>query len=158
MDRRKGNAENVSWDIRFKETSAPSWNDVENLEEKFYILENLTENTAYLWTVRAHCSEDSTSNWANENSFTTEPISIKETNKEVITVYASGKMIHILNSGNNYIEKVQIFDITGKLLYDYAVKSTDNVLIPTTFSSDMMVFVKIIEPKDVQVFKVLIKP
>ena len=153
----EGNEENLWWDIRFKETSAPSWNDIENLEEKFYILENLTENTAYLWTVRAHCSEDSISNWADENSFTTELNSIKNTNKELITVYSSGKMIHIINSGNNYIEKVQLFDITGKLLYDYVVKSVENVLIPTNFSSNMMVFVKIIEKNEVETFKVLIK-
>ena len=153
----EGNEENLSWEIRFKESTAPSWIDVENLEEKFYFLEDLTENTAYLWTVRANCSDNQTSEWADENNFTTQPNSINNTNIETITVFSSGKMIHILNQGNIYIERVQLFNVNGKLLFDYVVKSTDNILIPTTFSSEMIVLVKITGKNEEVNFKVLVK-
>jgi hypothetical protein len=148
---------NLNWDLRYREATTTSWNTENALETKTYSLEELTPNTAYLWSVRAHCTGDQTSNWATQNSFTTEPSGIKGLNKEQMTVFASGKMLNIINPENRYIEKVQLFDITGKLLSDYIVKSTDNVLIPTTLTSEMILFVKIIGQNEVENHKVLLK-
>ncbi|MDR2971890.1 MAG: fibronectin type III domain-containing protein [Bacteroidales bacterium] len=152
----EGNEENLSWSLRFQEASNTDWNDVDLLEEKTYFLENLNQNTAYLWTVRANCSEDRTSEWATENNFTTEPDGIVVEKKDLMTVYASGQMLNIINPENRFIEKIQLFSIDGRIVGDYLVNSTNNVLIPTTLT-EMIVFVKIIGNNDIETHKVLMK-
>jgi hypothetical protein len=152
----EGSEENLSWDLRYRETSATTWNDVEALIVKTYLLENLIPETAYLWTVRAHCSEDRISAWAEQNEFTTEPWSVDEARKTWMTVYASGQMLSIINPENRLIERVQLFGIDGRLLGDYLVNTTDNVLIPTSLS-EMIIFVKIMGNGAFEAHKVLIK-
>jgi len=153
----EGNEANLNWELRYSEAAHISWIYVDALEEKTYFLDGLIPNTVYLWTVRAHCTGDQISDWAMQNEFTTEPWSVNDIDKRMMTVYASGKMINIINPENRYIEKVQLFDITGKLLFDYVVKSTDNVLVSTTLSSEMIVFVKIIGRNEFENHKVLMK-
>ena len=152
----EGNDQNLSWDLRYCEASATSWITVEALNEKSFILEELIPNTAYLWTVRAHCAEEQTSEWATESNFTTLPLGIEGILKEAVTVYASGKVLNIINPDNRFIEKVQLFSIDGKLLGDYAVNATDNVLIPTTLN-EMILFVKIMGKEEFTTHKVLMK-
>jgi hypothetical protein len=151
----EGNEYNLSWELRYKEATNANWNNVDPLEEKTYLLEELTPNTAYLWTVRAICEDEQTSEWA-ENGFTTEPVGINETKKEQMTVYFSGKMLSIINAENRFIERVQLFGTTGNLLGEYGVNSTDNVLIPTTLS-EMIVIVKIVGINNVETHKVLVR-
>jgi hypothetical protein len=152
----EGNEENLNWDLRYKEASAPSWNDVEALEVKTYLLDELVPNTAYVWTVRANCSEDRTSDWAVQNEFTTEPIGINDVKKEQMTVYSSGKILNIINPENRFIGNVQLFGTNGNLLGEYIVNSTDNVLIPTALP-EMIAIVKIIGKNEVETHKVLVK-
>ncbi|MCL2246290.1 MAG: fibronectin type III domain-containing protein [Lentimicrobiaceae bacterium] len=152
----KGSDEDLSWDLRYRDATTTAWNNVEDLEVKSYLIEELTPNTAYLWTVRAHCSNDRTSPWATQGNFSTIESSINDLRKEWMTVFASGKMINIINVENRYIETVQLFNITGALLCDFKVNTTDNVLIPTALS-EMIAFVKIIGKDGVETHKVLIK-
>ena len=152
----EGNDQNLSWDIRYRDASTTSWNDVEALNVKTYLLEDLTPNTAYLWSVRANCTGDRVSNWATQSNFTTLPLGISGVQKETMIVYASGKMLNIINSENRFIEKVQFFSIDGKLLGDYVVNATDNVLIPTTLNETIL-FVKIIGKEEFTTHKVLMK-
>jgi chitodextrinase len=152
----EGNEENLNWDLRYKEASASSWNDVEALEVKTYVLEELTPFTVYVWTVRANCSEDQTSDWAAQNEFTTEPVGINDVKKEQMTVYSSGKMLNIINPGKRFIERVELFGISGSLLGEYAVNSTDNVLIPTALP-EMVAIVKVTGKNEVETYKVLVK-
>jgi hypothetical protein len=153
---KEGNDQNLAWDLRYREASSSSWNNVESLEERTYLLKELTPNTAYLWTVRANCSEDRTSEWAAVEAFTTDPVGIDDVRKEQMTVYASGKMINIINHAKKFIEKIQLFSIDGKLLGDYSVNSNDNVIIPTDIS-EMIVFVKIFGKNNFETHKVLVK-
>jgi hypothetical protein len=153
---KEGSDQNLNWDVRYREASSSSWNDVEALEEKTYLLEGLIPWTIYVWTVRAHCSEGRTSEWAPQNEFTTDDVGINNVTKKPITVYASGKMLNIINPENRYIEKIQLFSINGKLLGDYTVKSADNVLIPTTIN-EMMVIVKIIGEGKEENHKILMR-
>jgi len=152
----EGNEENLNWDLRYSEASVATWTNVDALDVKKYLLEELTPNTAYLWTVRAHCSDDRTSDWASENSFTTKPNNINDSNKEQMIVYASGKMISIMNPEKKYVEKIQLFSINGTVLGNYAVYSTDHILIPTNLS-EMIVFVKICSRNDIETHKILVK-
>ena len=133
------------------------WIYVDSLEEKTYFLEGLEQYTMYLWTVRAHCSEEQTSDWAEQKSFYTGGWGINNLDKEKLTVYASGKMLNIINPKNRYIEVVQLFDITGKLLSEHRVNTTANVMIPTNLSSgEMVIFVRIIGNNEVESHKVLL--
>jgi len=151
----KGSAEDLNWDLRFCEASTTVWNNVEALETTAYLLDALIPNTAYLWTVRANCPDDQTSDWANQSNFTTEPLGIC-CNEEKMSVYAAGKMISIINPENRFIESVQLFSITGSLLGNYPVNSSDNILIPNTIST-MVIFVKIIEPDKAETHKVFVE-
>jgi hypothetical protein len=156
---KEGNDQNDAWELRYREASSSSWEgDEEPIQVKTYLLEGLTPNTAYIWTVRAFCSNTHVgfSPWAEENGFTTDQVGIDDVKKGTMTVYASGKMISVINSENRYIEKVQLFDITGRLLGNYTVKSTENVLIPTTIN-EMMVIVKIIGENREENHKVLVR-
>ena len=153
-----GSDSNAFWDLRYRETSSTTWNGAEYVLEKTYLLEELTPNTAYLWTVRARCSDGhgEISPWAEENGFTTDPVGIDNVSKEQITVYASGKMISIINPENRYIENIQLFDINGRLLGDYTVKATDNVLIPTAIN-EMILIIKIFGENGAETHKVLMR-
>ena len=150
----EGNDQNLTWELRYREASSSSWNEVKPLEVKTYLLEDLTPNTAYLWMVRAVCSDDSLSGWAGEKEFTTEPLGIDDMRKDQMTVYASEKMLSVINPENIYIETIQMFDIYGRLLGNYTVKTTDNVLIPISLNN-MIVIVKIIRENGVENHKVL---
>jgi hypothetical protein len=152
----EGNEENLNWELRFKEASDSEWNNVDVLEETTYLLEELTPNTAYLWAVRALCSEERTSEWSDQIEFTTEPLAINDLKKDRMTVFASGKIINILNPENRFIEKIQLFGIQGNLLGEYVVNSTDNVLIPTTLL-DIFVLVKIVGKNETETHKCFIK-
>ena len=152
----EGDEGNLSWDLRYRDAISTSWVDIEEIEEKTYLLDELTENTAYIWTVRARCIGDQTSTWATQSNFTTEPDGIGDSGKEKITVYASGKMLSIINPENRYIEKIQLFSITGSLLGDFTVNSTDNVLI-TTNLSEMIILVNIIGQNETASHKVLLR-
>ena len=139
----EGDAENMSWDLRYREASSASWNNAEALEVCNYTLTQLAPNTAYLWTVRANCSEDRKSEWATENDFTTDDVGINDATKDRMTVYATGNMINVINPDNRYIEKIQFFSINGSLLGNYTIKSAENVIIPVT-TNETVIIVKII--------------
>ena len=152
---------NILWDLRYRVAPDTLWNNITDLTETSYILDELTPNTVYVWSVRAFCDDDIDSDaiyseWATQNEFTTEPNSTCDLEKNRMTVYASGKILNIINPENRTIEKVQLFDIQGKLLFDYTVKSTGNLLIPTILN-EMMVFIRIVGEGGYESHKLLIK-
>jgi len=151
----EGSEENLTWELRYSEAGEISWVYEDALEEKTFYLEGLIPYTVYIWTVRAHCADEQTSEWATQNSFTTETWNVSEINKKAMKVFASGKMLNIINPENRYVEKIQLFDITGKLLYDYVVNSTGNLLLPTTFLSEMVLFVNIIGRNEFESHKIV---
>ena len=147
---------NYYWELRYSEATDISWNYVEVEEETSYFLYGLSPNTAYLWTVRAHCSEEQVSEWATQNEFTTLPFGINDLSKAQMNVYASGKMLNIINTENRHIENVQLFDITGKLISEHKINSNENVLIPTNLSSTTMVFVRVVMQNGIESHKIII--
>ena len=58
------------WNLRYKAASAEEWTTVENLTEKTYTINGLTENTTYNVQVQAVNGED-VSTWTATTSFTT---------------------------------------------------------------------------------------
>jgi hypothetical protein len=153
----EGNDQNLNWDLRYREALGTSWTNINALEEKTYSLTELNPNTAYLWTVRANCSEDRTSAWATQEEFSTEEGGgISKSEREAIAVFVSGNMLNIINPESKYIEKIQIFDISGKQVGEYIVNTTVNILIPTDLKEDVAI-VKIFGKNEVEAYKVFIK-
>ena len=153
---KEGNEQNLSWEIRYRETAITLWNYINDLFEKSYLLEGLSPNTAYLWTVRAYCSEERVSAWGSQSEFITTESGISYSNRLNMTVYSSGKVITIINPENKYIESVQLFDINGKLIGDYSIMGTDNVLLPVTIN-DLVTIIKIIGQTEIESYKILNK-
>jgi len=150
---------NTRWDLRYREASDTSWININDIEETSYFLQELIPNTFYLWSVRAFCYSPTNSvysEWAPQGSFTTQQWGINEGNKNLMNVFASGKMLNIINPENRYIENIQMFDITGKLITEYKINSNENVLIPTNLSSTTMVFVRIAMQNGIENHKIVI--
>ena len=149
----------VWYDVHFKNTAVSYWLGTGGFA-KTILLDDLTPNSAYIWTVRTHCFdeliEELTSPWAPLGNFTTLPLGIHDSGKEQMNVYASGKMLNIINPEKKYIENVQLFDITGRLISEYKINSYENVLIPTNLSSTMMVFVRITMENGIENHKIII--
>ena len=121
---------NLSWDLRYRTSSATTWINEEGLTVKTYDLTNLTESTAYLWTVKATCDEGRTSAWATQNKFTTEATGINDVAINALKVYVSGNVLNIINTEHCWINNIQIYSLNGQMLYTYTIDSDENILIP----------------------------
>lgn len=121
---------NLSWDLRYRTSSATTWINEEGLTVKTYDLTNLTESTAYLWTVKATCDEGRTSAWATQNKFTTEASGINDVAINALKVYVSGNVLNIINTEHCWINNIQIYSLNGQMLYTYTIDSDENILIP----------------------------
>lgn len=121
---------NLSWDLRYRTSSATTWINEEGLTVKTYDLTNLTESTAYLWTVKATCDEGRTSAWATQNKFTTEATGINDVAVNALKVYVSGNVLNIINTEHCWINNIQIYSLNGQMLYTYTIDSDENILIP----------------------------
>jgi hypothetical protein len=123
----------VSWDLRYGVEPASgddvSYTVVESLVEKSYLLEGLQPATAYVWGVRASCEEGNSSDYAEGDGFNTTVTDIGESKSGSWNVFASGNAINIVNPGKTAIERIQLYDLSGALLKDYPVRTTENVLI-----------------------------
>lgn len=121
---------NLSWDLRYRVNTATTWNTETGLTVKTYDLANLTENTTYLWAVKATCDEGRTSAWATQKKFTTETTGISQTALNALNVYVSGNVLNVINAEHCWIENIQVYSLNGQLLYTYKIDSDENVLIP----------------------------
>lgn len=120
---------NLSWDIHYRPSSSTAWIDEKGLTEKTYDLTNLTENTAYIWAVKATCDEGRTSAWSTQNKFTTDASGISETSMNALNVFVSGNALNIINGEHCWIDNIQIYSVNGQLLNAYIINSDENVLI-----------------------------
>jgi hypothetical protein len=73
---------NLSWNIRYRDVLDTTWTIINTLQENYYLLEQLTPNTSYLWSVQANCENDTNSEWANGESFLTANICFSPINLE----------------------------------------------------------------------------
>lgn len=122
---------NLTWDLRYREGSSTSWNNVTALTEKTYTLKDLKPETAYLWTVKATCDEGRTSAWAANVRFETEKGGIEETGTDALNVFAADKMLNVINDGMVWIENIAVYSLSGQMLKLYEIDSDENVLIQT---------------------------
>ncbi|MDR0681444.1 MAG: hypothetical protein LBG15_06315 [Dysgonamonadaceae bacterium] len=124
---------NVSWDLRYGiETNVLEdvvYTFVDGLTEKSYLLQNLEPETAYVWGVRASCEEGDPSDYVAGDAFSTLTTGIGTVKGAAWSVFASGKIINILNPSRTGIDRIRLYDLNGALLKDYRVQTNENVLI-----------------------------
>lgn len=147
---------NTSWDLRYRPGNVQAWTDTLALTTTSYELTNLTENTTYLWRVKAHCAAtENESGDANQSQFTTYKTGIASI-KGDLQVFASQRIINVLNPEGAYIDNIRLYALDGSLLQDFDVRSSDNVFIPAAISRGIVI-VKVYGENVSSVFKVLIK-
>lgn len=121
----------TSFDIQYK-TATSNFVSIGNVSGNSYQLTGLTENTTYMWQVRANCFANNNSEWSNLVTFKTETtpieIGIEDLVKNSIKVYAEHQNVHILNNEGLNIDNVRIFDAYGRLIYSGAVSSDHEVI------------------------------
>jgi len=122
----------TSFDVQYK-TLLGEFVTLPSVFGSSYLLTGLTQNTTYLWRVRANCFDNNQSEWSNMISFTTEFTTIDQTGiedfvKSQIKVYAERQNVHIVNNEGLNIDNVRIFDAYGRLVYSNAVNTTHEVI------------------------------
>jgi hypothetical protein len=150
------NEANTSWALHHRSGTVFEWTDVPDLTEKTYMLTGLTEDTHYLWSVKASCEETANeSGYASANEFDTTETGIASVNGE-LRVEVSNQLISVLNPEGAYIDYIRLYATDGSLLQDFSVRSTDNVLIPTSIIQKTAI-VKVVGNNSQATFKVLVK-
>ncbi|MDR2805752.1 MAG: fibronectin type III domain-containing protein, partial [Dysgonamonadaceae bacterium] len=150
---------NTSWDLRYRAGTGAdqSWKNSTGLTATSYELTGLTENTAYLWRVKAHCAETGNeSDYASQEEFATTQTGIGPISGGALKVAVSHRLVSVLNPEGAYINNIQLYAIDGSLLQDFNVRSSDNVLIPTSITQKIAI-VKVIGNDTQAVFKALVK-
>jgi hypothetical protein len=121
---------NTAWDVRYKPAAAEEWTNVPALNATSYELTGLTENTAYLWQVKAYCdSEGNESEYTGNAEFSTITTALASISTG-LNVTLSGHALSILNAKGARIDRVRLYAADGSLRQDFPVQSTGNVLIP----------------------------
>lgn len=134
---------NLSWDVRYREGSVTSWTTSKGLTEKKFTVDNLKENTVYLWSVKATCDEGRTSAWASQEQFNSNLTGIHSPNAGELKVFVSKQVLNIVNPEHIWIEQLQIFSINGQMVGTFDLNTDENVLLPLGESKTQLI-IKII--------------
>lgn len=148
---------NLNWNLRYRKGSATSWITENGLADKTFFAENLERNTAYIWTVRANCEDERQSPWATQGSFSTTDVAIDGIAADAFSVFASGKLINIVNPDNMPIDRIKISALNGMLLQVYEANTTENIIIPTSLDKAGVYIVQVESRGFKKAYKVLIK-
>ena len=148
-------AENTAFNLRFRQADASEWNNVSDLTENEYALTDLDDNTAYVWTVMAACSEGRYSGWATENEFTTQDVANESLDKAGLFVTTGENRINVMNPSALNIDRVRVYTLSGSLAHDFAIRSNGNVLLTTGLSMQVAV-VEVLADGQVSRFKVML--
>lgn len=149
-------ASNLSWNLRYRPSNITAWTETESLSNTSYQLSGLTANTLYIWTVKAACEENRTSNWAAQNRFTTPQASgIDAIGLTGVRVFANGKVINVENPAGGLIKTVCVYHADGKLIGKFDVNTCDNIFIP--MSANGLKIVKVYGAKHTKTARVTTK-
>ncbi len=139
------NEEHLSWDLRYRESSATAWTDVEGLYTNEYVLYNLVPGSAYLWRVRAYCDMERVSQYASQETFNANGQSaISAADTDRLAVVAGNGVINIFNS-DVYVESVALLDMQGRVIANYNINGRDNIVIPTDTDGVLIVVVNTVD-------------
>lgn len=146
---------NLSWNVRYRETEASEWTEEFNLTETTLTLNDLKDNTAYLWRVQATCEDDITSKWASQQRFTTEASGINAIGITDLTVFIEGQMLNVVNPQHGLIRDISVYDNAGRLVKRFEVNTTDNVFVHLALRGNLIV--KVNGTNETKTAKVIVK-
>jgi hypothetical protein len=149
----------TSWNIRFKKATSTIYSTASAITQKPFILSGLQINSAYVWNIQANCSATpgDTSCWSEQGTFNSlTDVGISENSTADFSIFSDNQTINILNSNNELIKTVIIFDLLGQEINRFPINSSDNVLINTNLSASYYL-VKIITSNKIITKKVSIK-
>ena len=139
--------QNEGFILRYRQAVATVWDSVKNLTETQYELTGLEPQTAYTWSVMASCSEGRYSGWGSQGTtnFTTEGVGNESDEESGLFLTASRHQIHVMNPSALPIERVRVYNLSGAMAEDYVIRSNENVILTTAFSTQVAV-VEVLTP------------
>ena len=152
--------------LRHRLASEQTWDSIKDIKAKTYAITDMAPKTAYVWAVQTVCADKRYSeNWAQlrfetkADSVVTPPdtTAVEDlTAKSGLYVTASRGQIHIMNPRAVQIDHIRIFTVEGRQLEQYAVKSSDHVMLTTAVRHSVAV-VEVQSAKQLYRFKVLLQ-
>jgi hypothetical protein len=128
----------------------------QNAETHPYILTNLESNTNYQVRVRAVCADDVVSSPSSTIDFTTQSGGggISKPDLSAVQVYSNQNQVYIVNKQNLMIQKVEIMDIYGRLVYQGMIHDNPAILSMNVATGNYIV--RIQTPDSMMNYKVFI--
>ncbi len=152
----EGNDEQTSWEVRYRESTSTSYAYVNDLVETTTTLNGLNHSTSFLWSVRANCTADRITAWSAQGNFETPVVSsISLATADDITVTSVGNSVSVIN-GNVYVNTIEVYDLSGRLIAAVEVNGYDNAIIPVN-GTDKVVLVKVSGMDNTFTYKVAIR-
>lgn len=134
-----GTEEMNTYNVHYRSGDATEYTEIENLTEEFCVITDLEPSTLYLWSVRANCTHNRVTEWANQSEFTTPARSGIATVGTGLTVSGNHGCVVIENHSGVVVERVVVADLAGRVIADKAVGSADNALLATGFRGNVVV-------------------
>ena len=127
-----------TFDLRYRPGNVTSWTTVEGLTENTYTVENLENNTTYLWTVRANCTHERVTSWATQAQFEVLVDAIVAVTAGSLRVGFNNGVLNVLNPGID-INNISVYDAQGRTVGSFDVNSNANVMIPMNVGSGIYI-------------------
>lgn len=121
----------TSYLVQYKNVADANYTLITNITTTSTELTGLTANTTYIWQVKANCTATNSSVWSAERSFVTSPVGpdgISDQDLASVQVYSNISNIFIINKENVSIERADIYDMYGKLIYSSNVTQNPTVI------------------------------
>ncbi|MGI6222703.1 MAG: fibronectin type III domain-containing protein [Prevotella sp.] len=132
---------NLTWNLRYRESTASAWTEVNELNDTTYQLDGLKEQTSYIWRVMATC-EYNESKWAAQKRFTTVATGIDQIGISGLTAFVKNRTLNVLNPEGGLIRSISVYDEGGRLIATYEVETTDNVFVRLNVAGPVIIRVQ----------------
>ncbi|MDE5704048.1 MAG: fibronectin type III domain-containing protein [Bacteroidales bacterium] len=130
----------ASFTLRHREASVQAWDSIREVEGTTYAIKDMKPQTAYIWNVMALCQDDRSSEWLNLRFTTLAADTVPGNDTTAVEdlklatglyVAASQGQIHVMNPKSVRIDNIRIYGLSGQRLEQYAIRSTDHVILTT---------------------------
>lgn len=139
------------WNLRYKKSSDPSFTTIPNINTNSYLLSTIDPASTYIWNVQAVCSS-TPGTWSVDQVFSTNTDKIESHSLMEVFIYSVKDKIYINNQSNVMINSMDVYDLMGRKVANYAINSRDNQTINTSLIQGCYV-IKISSSQNVSLFK-----
>ena len=152
----KADESNLTWNLRYRESTVQEWTEETALTETSYSLTGLKASTAYVWTVMATCEAERTSKWAAQKRFTTaETSGIDNIGIGSIGVFVKGNVLNVVNPEGGVIKNITVYTADGRVVAASEVNTAENVFMPLAVHGP--VIIKVNGQKQTKTLRAVIK-